>query len=573
MDSGRPETSQDEPGRQLLQPGDVVDRYEVEAVIGAGGTAMVYRVRHRELGNAYAMKVLALVSAAIRRRTMQEARLQATLRHRNIVGVYDVLDVHGAPGLLMEYVKGPTLELALERHRFSVPDAETLFRGILAGVREAHRKGMVHRDLKPANVLLSQTPEGIAPKVTDFGIAKVIEGDGAAKGATRAGIAMGTPQYMAPEQIRDAKGVDRRADIFSLGCILYELVTGVRAFPQDDILAVYNAVADGDVIPAHELADDVPRRILNAIDGALTVERTDRIPDTDTLAQVFEGRMAWPPGTTIPDPSEVGDDDDVTDAPRDHLPAELLAVLAQPDDLGVEDLRTDASGIGTLNASAATRMSVDRMGEADNEPSIAIIATSQRKWRARTVVLAGMLLVSYAAFFSWALKKAEPVAPVPVVEPMPSAVPDALARPALVPSILHDVPDMGSDPPARVAPAPRSRPKPRPRPAVEPTPAPTPAPEPVAEPDPEPEPEPVAETPAAYTVRLLSKPPTASMWIDGTSAGRTPRKVDLAPGPHSVRMTVGEAHTTFSIDVAGASENKWCFQFDTKTLHTGSCPR
>ncbi|HMV68425.1 MAG TPA: serine/threonine-protein kinase, partial [Myxococcota bacterium] len=327
-------------GRQL-KPGDPVERYVVDEVIGSGGTANVYRVHHAELGNAYALKVLSIVSPAIRRRTLQEGKVQAQMHHRNIVAVYDVFEVDGAPALLMEYVEGPSLETALQRHRFTAQQAHVLFRGVLDGVRHAHKLGLVHRDLKPAKVLLAQTSRGVVPKVTDFGIAKVTDSD---TSQTRAGVAMGTPQYMAPEQIRDARAVDQRADVFSLGCILYELVCGRRAFPYDDIVKVYNAVCDGEYVAPRRLVPDLSPAVEAAIHGALEVDRERRIPDCDTLAAVFEGLVTWR-GEALPEAVvQVEDTEAVLDSgavAHTFLPHDLGLLIDEPDDLTTNEMQVD----------------------------------------------------------------------------------------------------------------------------------------------------------------------------------------------------------------------------------------
>jgi len=274
-----------------LDAGTIVDRYVVEELLGAGGTAMVYRVRHRQLGTSHALKVLTISSSAIRERMLREGRVQATLNHVNVVAVTDVVDIDGAPGLLMEHIEGPSLERALGRYKLTMGDAELLFRGILSGVQAAHQAGLVHRDLKPANVLLQRTTMGFVPKVTDFGLAKALEGDPEVA-HTRSGIAMGTPSYMAPEQIRDARSVDQRADLWSLGCLLYELTTRRRTFPGDEALAIYNDVTAGLFEAPRKLVPELPQRIEEAIHGCLRAHRDERIPDCDTLFAVLDA--VWP---------------------------------------------------------------------------------------------------------------------------------------------------------------------------------------------------------------------------------------------------------------------------------------
>ena len=295
----------------MLTPGQSVERYTVESVIGQGGMAVVYRVRHNQLGSFHALKILTVPKPNIRERLLQEGRAQAVIRHPNVVSVTDVLEIAGAPALLMEYVEGPTLEAWLETESPTLDLAEELFRGICAGVGEAHVHGLVHRDLKPSNVLLATRGSGdpgtgFLPKVTDFGIAKVVAGDEPG-GSTRTNVAMGTPHYMAPEQIRDAKGVDPRADVFSLGCILYELVCGVRAFDGGDVLTVLNSVASGRYAHPRTHVPDLPDRFVRAIEGALTVDRNSRIQSCAALTAILAGaepvehRPTWNPPPTSTD--------------------------------------------------------------------------------------------------------------------------------------------------------------------------------------------------------------------------------------------------------------------------------
>lgn len=197
----------------MLQPGNIVERYRVESVLGRGGAATVYRVEHVTLGTVHALKVLHVDREEVRRRMVDEGRLQARIEHANIVRVSDVLTVDGAPALLMRFIDGPSLRDQMQRERLERHEALRLFRGVVAGVSHAHQHGVVHRDLKPANVMIDNDGR---PMVTDFGLAKNLDPAFTADGTkTRIGRMMGTPGYMAPEQMQHAGGVDHRADIYS----------------------------------------------------------------------------------------------------------------------------------------------------------------------------------------------------------------------------------------------------------------------------------------------------------------------------------------------------------------------
>jgi serine/threonine-protein kinase len=274
-----------------LAEGEVVEKYRVEGVLGQGGMAVVYLVRHAQLGTTHALKVLTLSSPSIRERLLQEGRVQASLQHPNIVSVTDVIDVAGAPGLVMEHVNGASLDRLLETNRLSFEQVDILARDILAAVAFAHRQGLIHRDLKPANVLLAIRGTTLVPKITDFGLAKVLAAENGRSSNTRTGATMGTPHYMAPEQIRDAKNVGPEADVFALGAILYELLTGQRAFDGNDLFEIFKAVAEGRYTPLRELVPDVPERMEHAIQAALEVDKAQRVADVDQLLALWTGEV------------------------------------------------------------------------------------------------------------------------------------------------------------------------------------------------------------------------------------------------------------------------------------------
>ena len=272
-----------------LAPGHVIDRYTVERLLGSGGMAEVYLVRHNTLGSPHALKVLSHAGPSVHDRLIQEGRVQANLRHPNIVAVTDVLEVGGAPALLMEFVEGQALDEWLQVHEPTLDQALYIFNAILDGVEEAHTVGVAHRDLKPANVMISA--RGV-PKVADFGLAKALATE-QQHGHTRTGSAMGTPAYMAPEQIRNAKDTDTRADIFALGCILYELVCHQQAFEAPDLLSLFNKVATGDSADPLLLRPDLPQHVVQALRGSMEVERDARIQDVQGLRSVLNGESTW----------------------------------------------------------------------------------------------------------------------------------------------------------------------------------------------------------------------------------------------------------------------------------------
>jgi hypothetical protein len=278
---------------ELAEGTCIADRYEVLGELGRGAMANVYVVRHRELGTVHALKVLQLPTPAIRDRLRAEGQIQGALRHPNVVSVTDLVEVDGSPGLVMELVRGPSLDRLLREARPDLAHARALGAQILLGVQAAHRAGRVHRDLKPANVLIDVDDGAVSAKVADFGLAKVLAPDDQGTTATRTGSTLGTPAYMAPEQVRDARSVDERADVFSLGALLYELLTGERAFPGGDVMTVFDAIRDGRVRPIEELRPEVPPALAAAVVRALAPDREARTPSVDALLAAWtEGRGA-----------------------------------------------------------------------------------------------------------------------------------------------------------------------------------------------------------------------------------------------------------------------------------------
>ena len=281
-----------------LAPGEVIDRYVVEALLGRGGVATVYRVRHNKLATTHALKLLNSPGGRLTERLLAEGRLLAPWRHPHIVRVQDAFEAKGGLALLMELIDGPTLAQWLEEHPGGLaPEvAEPLFRQILDAVKYAHQQDVIHRDLKTSNIILEEATNGrMLARVTDFGIAKILgEQIHSMLTDTRTGALLGTPAYMAPEQIDGASRVDERADLFALGVILYEMCSGHRPFEGASVWALLEALRQVSHIPIQERAPKTPPHLVRAIEACLIRDPLHRVPDTETLEQILDG-LAWKP--------------------------------------------------------------------------------------------------------------------------------------------------------------------------------------------------------------------------------------------------------------------------------------
>ena len=220
---------------------DRVDRYEILAELGRGATGVVYKARDPELDRLVAIKTLrparelpADQRGPLQRRLRSEAATVARLNHPNVVSIYDVVVWHDVPCIVMEYLEGRTLAQLITERALNPGQAVSVVLQMCDALAYAHALGVVHRDIKPGNILVSGT--GLA-KLGDFSIAQLTGQPGQETGAM-----VGTPGYIAPEQVTDG-ATDARSDVFSLGVVLYEAVSGVRAFPGSDLASVLYDVA------------------------------------------------------------------------------------------------------------------------------------------------------------------------------------------------------------------------------------------------------------------------------------------------------------------------------------------
>ncbi|MFT7518898.1 MAG: serine/threonine protein kinase, partial [Kiritimatiellia bacterium] len=214
-----------------IQAGEIIGNYRALYRLGIGGMAEVWAVQHRQIGTKHALKVMLRASAPMADRMIREGLTQARLNHPNLLPVRDVLDLNGVPALLMPLVHGPTLGALLKRHKPTRSDAISLFRDIVEGVAHAHRSGLVHRDIKPHNVLLHVRGDRLIPRISDFGLVRDLN----QTSHTVSGLSMGTPTYAAPEQLLDGRSADTRADVFSLGVLWVELLTGELPFTANSL--------------------------------------------------------------------------------------------------------------------------------------------------------------------------------------------------------------------------------------------------------------------------------------------------------------------------------------------------
>ncbi|HXO21094.1 MAG TPA: serine/threonine-protein kinase [Thermoanaerobaculia bacterium] len=258
-----------------------VGSWVLERELGQGGMGSVYLARHASLPTFAAVKVLSpgLESQdSFRQRFQREAKLQAQLRHPNVARVLDYLEDGGQWFLVVEYLDRGSLADVLSRDGSRVPRAQALAwaRQALSGLGYAHKKGIVHRDVKPANLLLNDTGELV---VADFGIARA---DGVPS-MTTTGIAVGTPQYMSPEQILTPERIDGRADIYSLGIVLYELLAGRPPFDSGSQFSILQSHVSAPPPTLGSLDPTIPPTLEAAVMRALAKRPDDRFPDCEAM--------------------------------------------------------------------------------------------------------------------------------------------------------------------------------------------------------------------------------------------------------------------------------------------------
>jgi serine/threonine-protein kinase len=297
------DTSQSEPERarvgetrlEFLAPTDDPEMlgrlgpYEIKGLVGQGGMGLVLKAYDRALARTVAIKVLSphlATNANARRRFAREAQAAAAVAHEHVIAIHAVAETAGLPYLVMPYMPGGSLQHRLDESGALTPvEALRIASQIAAGLAAAHAQGLVHRDIKPANILLEQGIERVA--ISDFGLARAIDD----ASLTRSGVLAGTPAYMSPEQAR-GETVDHRADLFSLGSVMYAMCTGRPPFRAESTMAVLKRICEDEPTPLCELTAEVPPWLARIVGRLHAKSPADRFGDAAGVADLLQRCLA-----------------------------------------------------------------------------------------------------------------------------------------------------------------------------------------------------------------------------------------------------------------------------------------
>ncbi len=336
------------------KPGTIgrLGHYEVLEVIGRGGMGIVLRAFDEKLHRVVAIKVMAAqlaTNAIARKRFTREAQAAAAVSHDHIVTIHAVEEANGLPYLVMQCVSGMSLQERLDRDGpLQLTEIVRIGMQTAAGLAAAHAQGLIHRDIKPANILLENGVERV--KITDFGLARVA----ADASLTQSGVVAGTPQYMAPEQARGA-AIDQRADLFSLGSVLYAMCTGRPPFRAAETMAVLKRVCEETPTPIRETNPEIPDWLVAIIARLQAKHPAQRFASAAVVAELLGQHLAHlqhPSVAPLPAPADVAAAEPAKPRPRHRrwaIAAMLLLLalgsLALLEATGVIRLRATVSGI------------------------------------------------------------------------------------------------------------------------------------------------------------------------------------------------------------------------------------
>ena len=450
-------------------------KFVVIRELGKGGMGVVYEVTHRLTGHRRALKVLKVGSEEVAKRTLREASAAGLINSPHVVDTYDAGYLpDGRVYILMEMLEGQTLgQLIRQRTMLPVGLACRILGQVSEGLRAAHEAGIVHRDIKPANIFVLSRPGEVFAKLLDFGVSKFDTALTEVTSFTEAGKLIGTPMYMAPEQMR-AGNIDGKADIYSMASVVYFSLSGQRPFPAKVLAELAVLVDRGAYVPLDQLRPDLPPSLVSLVHRGLSREPEDRPTAVDFRDVLFAIAADQPPISLWPEPaSEVGPHS-VESAPlsiRKHhdtpaVPSSLAAGMlraSQPPD--AKDLLAEAHTV-TPEVAGAAAVDIIHVAPSDGRVSVAptqIEEPPPKRSRAPLIV-AGIAVVLLGAFGAYRLAtptaevppmlatpREEPPKPIEPITPpsTPSAVSVAPSAPASV--ALPELPTTSTRPPATKA--------------------------------------------------------------------------------------------------------------------------
>jgi serine/threonine-protein kinase len=446
----------------VLGPGAVVaGRYRLDRLLGRGGMGQVWAVTHEVTLRTAALKLLNAAAhqrADRRRRFLREARAASAVQHPNVVQIHDFFELgDGTPVMVMDLLEGETLAERLKRDgALPLADAVDALLPVISAVGTAHALGIVHRDLKPDNVFLSGCRSGTHVRVLDFGIAKLMKSavDDSDEGLTGTGAVLGTPRYMSPEQSFGDASVDHRADIWSIGVMLYEALAGSRPIEGENLGKILQRLISEGITPLRVLQPDLPEAVLDLVDRMLTRDPASRPADLREVHAVLS------PHGTVTVPAF-----DAAIAERELAPVSNPLSALRPDALVEVVSGTDT----VLDVSDAHHRGPAPL---DVEFSLAHALSARNRQRNRrwSFVFGVTLLVVAAALVRHFVVTTQPASVVATVSPTPQAVvassvaapPHAVAAdaPPAPPAVAADAPPAPHAVAADAPPAAHTKPAP-----------------------------------------------------------------------------------------------------------------
>ncbi len=410
------------------EPGQLIaGKYRLESILGSGAMGTVWKAEHTALGQAVAVKLISreyAVSKEARHRFRTEATAAAKLRSRFVVQVSDSGETDDdIPYLVMELMHGETLDQRLEREgALPLEDVVRITAQVARGLMHAHENGIVHRDLKPGNIYLARTMDddtGVIAKVLDFGVAKLNVNDSTS--TTRTGTVLGTPQFMSPEQVRGLKTVDHRSDLYSLGMVVFTMLTGRIAYDGDAFGDLLLAICTKDLPTVHDYAPHVPEAVDSWFQTACARELSDRFDNALELAEVLIEASGLK--------NELGGLSTIVAGGSTvlHVPASKDLGSLPPPRPANDDMPTLRRGLDKGTVMAGSVASRPRPAPLGNRIAIVVLSVVA----AAAIASAGFVWFKYRAALSVAPAAANSTLPVPTA---------AASQPAPSPSAAIDTP-------------------------------------------------------------------------------------------------------------------------------------